>query len=179
MRLLFLVTFLLSLSSYSESNQRLIIRFKEGVNSFASGTMYQSLGIKTNNKLDHFNSEVIELPKDISAEQAVKLFKKDPNVLYAEPDFFIQINPIESKDDDKDDDKDNDKDGDKKPELSNYDKQWALHNEGQKVGKSKEGKIDADINGTESWEYSKGDRKVVLGIIDTGVYYKHIDLKPN
>lgn len=157
---LFLVASILSLPSYGQSDKnRLIIRFKEGVTSLGADVIHENLGIKTSKKLNQFGHvEIVELPRHISLENAKKLYSKNANVLYAEPDFHIRVKPIKSE--------------------TQYTQQWALNNIGQKVGKQ-EGIVDADINGPEAWELSKGDRDVVLGVIDTGVYYKHPDLIPN
>jgi hypothetical protein len=163
---LFLVASIGSLSSYGQSdNNRLIIRFKTGITTFAADSIHQTLGIRSQKKLRHLkNIEILDLPKNISLETAQKLYSKNPHVLYAEPDFKIRVNPIKSSAVHK--------------KNEQFEKQWALNNVGQKVGKYT-GKEDADINGPEAWEITKGDREVVLGIIDTGVNYKHPDLVDN
>ncbi len=55
-----------------------------------------------------------------------------------------------------------------------YPKQWALENTGQAGGKP-----DADINAELMWNYQKGSRDIVVGIIDTGFDYTHPDLADN
>lgn len=149
----------LPVSAESQTN-RIIVRFKDNVTSFAADSVHKSIGIKSQKKLNHLNNiQVIELPKNVSIEKVEALYAKNSNVLYVEPDFKIRINPIKS-------------------EGSQFEQQWALDNVGQKVGKLA-GVKDADINGPEAWEMTKGDKEVVLGIIDTGVLYTHPDLIDN
>ncbi|MES2504841.1 MAG: S8 family peptidase [Myxococcota bacterium] len=156
----------LSLPAFSHSNtERIIVRFKQGITPFASDEIHRNLGIKSAKKLSNINSiEVLELPSDISAQNAVKLYKMNPNILYAEPDYHIRVDPVEGA-------------TLTRSEVQ-YAKQWALQNDGQKVGKYV-GIQDADINAPESWELTKGDKDVVVGVIDTGIFYTHPNLKDN
>jgi subtilisin family serine protease len=58
--------------------------------------------------------------------------------------------------------------------------QWSLKNYGQDVTtRSLEGKVGADIKILESWALTKGSREIKVGVIDTGIDYKHPDLKKN
>ena len=162
---LFLVASILALPGYGQSEKnRLIIRFKEGITTFGTDTIHESLGMKSHKRLSRLGPmEVVEIPKNISSKNAKKLYSQNPNVLYVEEDFHIRIDPIET---------------DAVKPTNPYAQQWALNNIGQKVGKLT-GKKDADMNGPETWELTKGDKEVVLGLIDTGIFYTHPDLAPN
>ena len=66
---------------------------------------------------------------------------------------------------------------DKEPLFSNdpyFSRLWGLHNTGQFGGKT-----DSDIDGPEAWGHQTGSKDVVVGVIDTGIDYKHPDLKNN
>jgi subtilisin family serine protease len=52
--------------------------------------------------------------------------------------------------------------------------QWGLHNVGQSGGTA-----DADIDAPEAWGVHTGSSEVVVGVIDTGIDYDHVDLAAN
>ena len=61
---------------------------------------------------------------------------------------------------------------------SYYDKLWAIENRGQKVN-NKRGSVDADMDVAEAWEKTTGDKELVVAVLDTGVDYRHDDLREN
>jgi len=52
--------------------------------------------------------------------------------------------------------------------------QWSLNNTQQSGGTA-----DADIDAPEAWASTRGDRSIVVGVIDTGIDYRHSDLREN
>jgi len=56
--------------------------------------------------------------------------------------------------------------------------QWALDNTGQNVNGTI-GAYDADIDAPEAWEMARGDRSVLVAVLDTGVHTDHPDLEGN
>ncbi len=63
------------------------------------------------------------------------------------------------------------------PEATRFDQQWGLLNTGQTVN-AFTGTAGADIGATRAWPMSRNiTRKTVIAVIDTGVDYRHPDLR--
>lgn len=60
------------------------------------------------------------------------------------------------------------------PDDTRFDELWGMHNEGQTGGAA-----DVDINAPAAWDLFTGSGEVVIGVIDTGVDYRHPDLAAN
>lgn len=58
------------------------------------------------------------------------------------------------------------------PDDDLFSRQWGLHNTGQSGGLK-----DADIDAPAAWKFSVGTGRTVVAVIDTGVDWKHPDLK--
>jgi len=57
--------------------------------------------------------------------------------------------------------------------------QWGLNNIGQSAPFGLPGKISADMDVIKAWGVTKGSKDVVVAVIDTGIDYRHPDLKNN
>lgn len=152
------------------ANRRLLVKYKEDIAYLKKAQVHFSVGayvVKTFD-LPH-NLELIEVAKGISVQAAQEFYQEDENVLYAEPDYplhaFLEPPPTNPGLDDE-------PNREKDPKLK---EQWGLDNQGQHGGL-----IDADINAVEMWaQFSEGDKRIVMAVIDTGINYKHSDLKAN
>ena len=95
-------------------------------------------------------------------------------VLYAEPNFQINLNdPMQTRSTKDLVLRESDLDADL-PNDPMFNDQWALSNNGQTGGKAK-----ADISALLAWQKNKGSEKIVVAVLDTGVDYAHSDLSSN
>ena len=85
---------------------------------------------------------------------AINTLKQDPNVAYVQPDYVVHALEV--------------------PNDPDFNKQYHLNNIGQAGGTP-----GADIKATQGWNKQKSARKIVIGLIDTGLDYLHPDLAAN
>ncbi|HTM10955.1 MAG TPA: peptidase S8, partial [Verrucomicrobiae bacterium] len=100
------------------------------------------------------NLELVKLPPVVSVEQAIESYRSHPDVLYAEPNYRLELHAV--------------------PSDPSFNSQWHLQNTGQF-----DGTPGADIKAVPAWDITTGSDEVVVAIIDTGVDYRHHDLAAN
>ncbi|NLA25752.1 MAG: S8 family serine peptidase, partial [Bacteroidales bacterium] len=133
--------------------------------------------------------QVLQLPEDITVAEAVAAYSRDPNVLYAEPNYYYYADSIPVKPDYQDllaaaptltarSGSGDGSGGGRIPDDPLFDELWGLHNTGQTI-EGKTGTVDADIDAPEAWSLTTGSRDVIIAVIDSGVMYTHPDLAAN
>jgi serine protease len=101
------------------------------------------------------NGRIAKLQLDsVSVKDALEKLRKNPAVLYAEPNYIVHASVT--------------------PNDSSFADLWGMNNTGQTGGTD-----DADIDAPEAWDISTGSHDVIIGVIDTGVDHSHPDLMAN
>lgn len=126
---------------------------------FAASSGY-IIKFKNSANLQSFTQTLVKTSIGIFAKVTSKELNFIPSeaVEYIEPNFIFNAFAIDPK----------------------FSKQWALQNTGKNSNtwplKANPGE---DINALEAWKISTGSKEIKIAIIDTGVDYKHEDLKNN
>lgn len=134
------------------------------------------LGVQTTKEMSLLSGEFVVLKtQNKSALSLISELKAMPEVEYAEPNFIykaIRSTPTI-------------KDILHAPADADYGKLWGLNNTGNNEPdrngnySNKAGVAGADVSAEKAWDITKGDKKVVVAIIDTGIDYNHPDLQNN
>ncbi len=136
----------------------LLVKYKPSPSSAISGYYRDTWNIRPLRRLRSIGVHHVRLPGNITVEEALGLFKEDPDVEYAEPNYYIYSSVI--------------------PTDPFFDRLWGLHNTGQEVNGTA-GTPDADVDAAEAWDINTGDAGVLIAVLDTGVDYNHPDLSGN
>jgi len=97
---------------------------------------------------------VVQLAQGMSVHEAIRTYRKNRTVLYAEPDYIVRTTGV--------------------PNDPFFTTQWSMQNTGQNGGT-----VGADIHAAQAWDISTGSANVVVAVLDTGIDYNHPDLAPN
>lgn len=186
-----LATMALSLSAGAATIEHvpgeLLLKIKDGkINKVLSQKMLHQIDLKEIIKTDSGSFALVRVPQTKSIKSIASDLMKNDQIEYAEPNYIYKaidsVETLESKlyntrtalnysasltDD---------------PRFGDL---WGLRNlgdnepAGRRGNSSPEGKVGVDINAMAAWEMTKGDHKVKIAVIDTGVDYNHEDLKNN
>jgi thermitase len=100
---------------------------------------------------------VVDLPQDLTVQEAVQTYEASPDVQYAEPNFKLYPSAT--------------------PNDPSFNRLWGMNNTGQSIGQA--GTLDADIDVSEAWNVSTGNSSIVIAVIDEGIDINHPELKDN
>lgn len=145
-----------------KSNQKtdIIIKYKneekknDSVNKVKSKLKMGKMKLKR-----HFKEQkisVYEIGTDDDLNEVIEKLNEDSNIIYAQPNYPLNISAV--------------------PTDNKFNNQWALYNNGQVIN-NKAGRENVDINVMNAWNLTQGDDSVIVGILDTGIYINHNDLR--
>ncbi|RJQ33508.1 MAG: hypothetical protein C4562_00105 [Actinobacteria bacterium] len=137
----------------------LLVKFKSSATSKIKSSIFRKAGVaKTLVKLGRRNKKNIfhlQLKKGISVSSALRKFKRDRRVSFAEPNYIRK--------------------GAYTPNDTDLSKQWGLYNYGQVIIDSA-GTADADIDAKDAWDQEVAANAPTVAVIDSGVDISHPDL---
>jgi subtilisin family serine protease len=136
-------------------SDEIIVKFRDGVDEYQKDlARFRVSGTRKKVFKVIRGLEIMKLSRGMSVEEAIALYRQDPNVLYAEPNYILRTTLT--------------------PNDTRFGEMWGLNNVGQSGGTP-----DADIDAPEAWEITRGSNSVIVAVIDSGVDYNHPDLSPN
>ena len=161
--MIFLIAYPISVFSQERKQMEyapgeLLVKFRSGVTSRLARATHRFYGSRAIKRFRHINVDHIKIPKDWSVEEAISLYRLDPDVEYAEPNYIRRISLT--------------------PNDTDFAELWGLHNTGQVVNGTS-GTNDADIDAPEAWDTETGISSIVIAVIDTGTDWNHEDLSNN
>jgi subtilisin family serine protease len=136
----------------------LLVKYKSDSNFLSAEYYRKQIGITTLKTFERIGVRHIKLPEGMKVHEAINTFQNDPNVEYAELNYYYYYDAF--------------------PNDPSFDRQWGLHNTGQEINGTV-GIADADIDAPMAWDIIKGSTDVVVAVIDSGVDYNHHDLVSN
>ena len=137
----------------------ILIKYKSSVSaSSIEGSQFR-LGTSTIKTFKYIGVQHVKLPADLSVEDALKIYKNDPDVEYAEPNYYRYATATT-------------------PNDTSFGELWGLNNTGQSVNGTS-GTAGADIDALEAWDIATGSSDIIIAVIDSGVAYNHEDLIGN
>ncbi|MGH9782900.1 MAG: S8 family serine peptidase, partial [Terriglobia bacterium] len=127
-----------------------LVRFRPGVPKSWRGIAHAAVQGQVKREYGSIEGlELVKLPPGLSVSEAIDRYRRQAEVLYAEPNYPIYPTAT--------------------PNDPSFGLQWALHNIGQSVNGQPGGTADADIDAPEAWNITTGSNTVVIAVIDTGI----------
>lgn len=139
---------------------RVIVKFR---NSAQAAAVRQRVGIPvaSMSAIGGNSAMVLNSPGSRVAD-LVAAFGRDPDVLYVEPDYIVGIGQASET----------------IPADPHFEFLWGLSNKGQPI-RGSAGVAGVDIGAVPAWARTQGSRQTIVGVLDSGVDYRHPDLAPN
>ncbi|HAZ12155.1 MAG: hypothetical protein A2X86_01220 [Bdellovibrionales bacterium GWA2_49_15] len=154
----------------------LIIKLKDGVN-VSRFTENKGLGAQWSKSYHVGFGELVHIKVSDKADlgKTISNIASMEGVQYVEPNYIYTVgNPIHHNNF-----VSQGEDSPLAPNDPRFGQLWGLNNTGNNSPDGSRGVAGADIQAFRAWDISKGDRRVKVAIIDTGIDYNHEDIKAN
>jgi len=137
---------------------QVLVKFKASLSIQSIEAITKAYRLNKIKKISSIDVYKFQIPENISVEELLYSLNKNPDVEYAEPNYKVYLAAT--------------------PNDILFRYQYNLYNSGQEVGPpgSPQGKKSADIKATQAWEETKGEKIVLIAVIDTGVDLLHPDI---
>lgn len=138
---------------YQAKEGSYLVKYKaSGIRAHANNRLHGQANAKVLQRFSYPEGlELIQVMPGANSTESLKAYRASGDVEYVEPNYIWYANAL--------------------PNDTLFPQQWALNNIGQSGGV-----IGADANVLPGWLLTTGDKRVVVGVIDTGVDYSHPDL---
>jgi subtilisin family serine protease len=149
----------------------LLVKYKPAVRTQTADYFRQRWGVSILHTFRDIGVHHVKLPAEMTVEEALDLYRNDPDVEYAEPNYYRYITAT--------------------PDDTDYQNfLWGMNNTGQTICPPEgtvcppypacvTGTPGASINAPSAWDVETDCTSVTVAIIDTGVDYNHRDLAAN
>lgn len=131
-----------------------LVKFKASLSAQSQTSIVSGMGARVRSRLSSIGVQRLQLRRDMTVHSAIEQLYKSGQVLYAEPNYIVRASII--------------------PNDAQFVQQWGLRNTGQTGGLA-----GADIKAAAAWDVITGTTAVIIGILDSGLDYRHADLRNN
>jgi thermitase len=71
------------------ASDRIVVGFKPGAKAWDVAGAHAAAGTKAKGRIPQINVEIVEVPKGRTVPGLIKMYEKNPNVVFAEPDYVV------------------------------------------------------------------------------------------